>query len=254
MNILRRLLTPTIRPKRQTQAAPGLSAPIICTRDGQALPIFIKQSSRANRLRLRLARDAKSIIITAPKIMSEKKALAFAHQSLDWIEAQLNKAPKHIPFANGAILPINGINTRLEIALPRTRPQSQDGTIKIPCADINFDTKAKVILKKVAQKIAKSHMDRLTPYLTRQPSKLRITDTKSRWGSCSHDGVISLCWRLIFAPPEVFNYVIAHELAHLKEMNHSKAFWDEVKRICPDYKFHYKWLKTNGAKLHMYGA
>lgn len=78
---------------------------------------------------------------------------------------------------------------------------------------------------------------------------LRIKDQKTRWGSCSSKGNINLNWRLILAPQEVMDYVIIHELCHLKEMNHSKAFWDLVEAHCPDYKKQKQWLKENTARL-----
>ncbi len=248
MNILKRIFAPTPKPKIETLTA------VFILRDGREIPLIIKKSQQTTRLRLRLDRGGKAILITAPMAYSEKRAFLFANQSRDWIEMQIAKTPKGVHFENNTIVSINGVPTRLLIAPPRTRPAAQEGVLFIPSAAINFESKAKIILKKLAHEAAQNHLDKLLPLLARKPSKLRITDTKSRWGSCSHDGVISLCWRLILAPPEVFEYVIAHELAHLKEMNHSALFWAEVKRICPDYKVHYKWLKANGAALHMIGS
>lgn len=248
MNILKRIFAPTPKPKIET------STTTFILRDGREIPLIVKRSSRTRRLKLRLDRGGKAILITSPMAFGEKRAILFANQSIDWIETQMAKAPKGVRFENGAIFSINGTATRLQIAPPRTRPAAQEGVLFIPSAPINFESKAKIILKRLAHDAAQNHLDKLLPLLARKPSKLRITDTKSRWGSCSHDGVISLCWRLILAPPEVFEYVIAHELAHLKEMNHSALFWAEVKRICPEYKLHYKWLRANGAALHMVGS
>ncbi|MDB2415501.1 M48 family metallopeptidase, partial [Rickettsiales bacterium] len=79
-----------------------------------------------------------------------------------------------------------------------------------------------------------------------------IKDTKSRWGSCSSNGNLSFCWKLVLAPEEVFKYVIAHEVSHLKHMNHSPEFWKQVQSLMPNYKTHCKWLKLNGHNLHLY--
>ncbi len=81
-----------------------------------------------------------------------------------------------------------------------------------------------------------------------------IRDQSSRWGSCSTTGVLSYSWRLILAPPFVLEYLAAHEAAHLVEMNHSRAFWRQVERICPDFRRAKSWLDKNGADLHRYGA
>lgn len=82
-----------------------------------------------------------------------------------------------------------------------------------------------------------------------QAGQIRIKDQKTRWGSCSSKGNINLNWRLILAPEEVMDYVIIHELCHLKEMNHSKAFWELVEQICPDYREQKRWLKENAHQL-----
>jgi predicted metal-dependent hydrolase len=80
-----------------------------------------------------------------------------------------------------------------------------------------------------------------------------VRDQTSRWGSCSSTGVLSYSWRLILAPPFVLEYLAAHEAAHLVEMNHSRAFWRQVERICPDFKRAKAWLDAHGANLHRYG-
>lgn len=79
--------------------------------------------------------------------------------------------------------------------------------------------------------------------------KIRITSARTRWGSCSSMGNLNFTWRLVMAPPEVIDYVVVHELAHLRVNNHSKEFWKQVERIMPDYKQRLKWLKENGRKL-----
>ncbi len=79
--------------------------------------------------------------------------------------------------------------------------------------------------------------------------KITIKDTKSRWGSCSYQGNLNFCWRLILAPEEVLDYIVVHELCHRLEMNHSARFWAEVKRVLPEYEKSKEWLKENGLAL-----
>ena len=81
--------------------------------------------------------------------------------------------------------------------------------------------------------------------------KIRISSARTRWGSCSTKGTLSFTWRLVMAPLEVIDYVVVHELCHLKELNHSKVFWSQVGVILPDYKLRRKWLKDNGAVLRL---
>jgi len=80
-------------------------------------------------------------------------------------------------------------------------------------------------------------------------SRITIRDQKTRWGSCSAKGTLSFNWRLMLAPPAVLDYVVIHELCHLTHMDHSKAFWALVERVCPDYRTHRKWLKEHGQEL-----
>jgi predicted metal-dependent hydrolase len=148
------------------------------------------------------------------------------------------------------------VPTVLKLAKPRSKYRLEIGEVQVlhvPSSEINFKEKAKTALKKLALEAANQHLDGFSGKITRAPQRIKITDTKSRWGSCSSSGTISLCWRLVLADQNIFKYVIAHELAHLKEMNHSAAFWDEVTRFMPDYKMHRQWLKKNGAMLHSIG-
>jgi hypothetical protein len=81
--------------------------------------------------------------------------------------------------------------------------------------------------------------------------KIRISSARTRWGSCSAKKTLSFTWRLVMAPPEVIDYVVVHELCHLRELNHSPSFWAQVEAILPGYKSQRKWLKQNGGKLHL---
>jgi predicted metal-dependent hydrolase len=83
--------------------------------------------------------------------------------------------------------------------------------------------------------------------------RISIRDQSSRWGSCTAAGVLSYSWRLILSPPHVLEYLAAHEVAHLVEMNHSRRFWSVVTRICPDWERAKAWLNTQGTALHRYG-
>jgi predicted metal-dependent hydrolase len=86
------------------------------------------------------------------------------------------------------------------------------------------------------------------------PAGLTVKDTRSRWGSCTADGTLSFSWRVILAPPYVLDYLAAHEVAHLAEMNHSARFWALVRRCAPDYARGRAWLRRHGQTLHAYGA
>ena len=95
-------------------------------------------------------------------------------------------------------------------------------------------------------------VNRLSKQYQLKFSRIKITNAKTRWGSCSSNLILRFNWRLLFAPQEVLNYVIIHEMCHLVEMNHSKPFWDLVAKLCPEYKTAKLWLKENGSNLHRY--
>ena len=104
--------------------------------------------------------------------------------------------------------------------------------------------------KKEARRIFTERMDFFAKKHGFHYAKLKLSSAKRRWGSCSESGNINLTWRLVMTPPEIIDYVIVHELCHLREANHSKAFWAQVADILPDYKQRRKWLKENGREFH----
>lgn len=227
--------------------------------DGRVLEIDIKRHHAARRMKLRLGTCGTKVIVSMPPKMNERLAISFAKENIDWIKAQIFKQTLSQPFEIGSDIPVFGKKTILENIPPRTKGGLvKEGAglpqiLKVPSNPINFSTKTKVMLKKIAQDAMETHLKIIGPKIEKYPNEMKICDTKSRWGSCTSGGKISLCWRLVFAPPAVFQYVLAHEMAHLKEMNHSPKFWAEVARLMPDYKTHQKWLKQNGAMLHRIG-
>ena len=104
-------------------------------------------------------------------------------------------------------------------------------------------------LKERGQYVAERLIERYAPPLGAAPSGLRIKAQKTLWGSCGRRGVIHLNWRLIGAPPEVFEYIVVHELCHLRERNHAPPFWRLVRELMPDYERHKNWLRLNGSLL-----
>lgn len=108
-------------------------------------------------------------------------------------------------------------------------------------------------LREEARRVFAQRMARLAPFAVRAPAKLALSSARTRWGSCNAAGVIRLNWRLILAPEAVLDYVIAHELAHLRHMNHSAAFWLETERLCPAWRPARQWLKRQGEGLFTFG-
>jgi predicted metal-dependent hydrolase len=108
-------------------------------------------------------------------------------------------------------------------------------------------------LKREARRDIEAAVKRHAAAIGREPTKIRIGDAKTRWGSCNSRGSLTFSWRLILAPVYVLDYLAAHEVAHLKEMNHGPRFWNLVARLDPDYERAQTWLRQYGAELHAVG-
>ena len=121
-----------------------------------------------------------------------------------------------------------------------------------PADPARLGARLAAFLKLLARERLAAASDRHAAALGRPYAALTLRDTRSRWGSCTHDGRLMYSWRLILAPGDVLDYVAAHEVAHLAEMNHSRAFWDTVDRLKPGYGPARRWLRDNGSTLHRY--
>ncbi|MEL7205889.1 MAG: SprT family zinc-dependent metalloprotease, partial [Pseudomonadota bacterium] len=124
--------------------------------------------------------------------------------------------------------------------------------IEVPGSADRVGTRVATWLKLLARDRLIEASDRYAAELGRPYTRLSLRDTRSRWGSCSAQGRLMYSWRLILAPPEALDYVAAHEVAHLQEMNHSPAFWSIVADLCPDYETQRLWLRHEGTSLHRY--
>jgi predicted metal-dependent hydrolase len=124
-------------------------------------------------------------------------------------------------------------------------------TVLVPNDPTRVSARLVALLKVLAQDRLLAASDRYAMALGRPHIGISLRDTKSRWGSCSPEGKLMYSWRLIFAPPAVLEYVAAHEVAHLAEMNHGPRFWSTLKRLMPDYEVPMRWLKRHGQDLHL---
>ena len=133
--------------------------------------------------------------------------------------------------------------------------EGEDGAeLHVAGAPDHFARRVQDFLKTEALKDYRRHVAVHSAALGVKPGAIRLRDGKSRWGSCSSTGTLSFSWRLILAPPDVLDYLVAHEVAHLKEMNHGPRFWTHVALLCPHYKRHRQWLRSEGTRLWCYGS
>lgn len=223
--------------------------------DGSAVELKINKTGRSRKIRMRYIDN--QILVSCPVICPDNVAIDFANRNKDWLLKQIKRQAPKKPFEIGADIPIFGRKTILQIAKPRTKSElikvNNQQILIVPSMPENFKEKTKSALRRLASEAIDLQIKILTPQLKKHPTKIKVTDTKSRWGSCNSRGEISLSFRLIMAPFDVLNYVIIHELAHLEHMNHSHEFWQEVERLMPHYKNSRLWLKENGHILHAIG-
>ena len=211
--------------------------------------VILRRSSRARRLSLRVSRIDGRVTLTLPPRVSEREARRFVESKAEWIVRAQAEAVSPVQVAIGARLPIEG-KQRLIVAGEAKAPELGDETLAVGPG--NVGKIIRVWMMERARARANLLGDRLGDVLGRRPSKLTLRDPRSRWGSCTSDGGIMISWRLLLAPTDVFDYVVAHEVAHLREMNHSAAFWDTVRDLMPEYEAPRLWLRQEGPALHRY--
>ncbi|WP_324752817.1 SprT family zinc-dependent metalloprotease [Roseovarius sp. Pro17] len=212
------------------------------------IALTLRRSARARRISLRVSALDGRVTLTLPKGLPEREALDFARSKQDWLQGHLADRVPEVIVAPGADIPVEGRMLRLEAGTGRRVFPSGD-TLLVPGGQ---PARLQAWLRTLARERLVAASDRYAAALGRPYGRITLRDTRSRWGSCSSSAGLSYSWRLIMAPPDVLDYVAAHEVAHLEQMNHSPAFWALVAALMPDYQTHRKWLRQNGTGLHRY--
>ncbi|MCF1709212.1 M48 family metallopeptidase [Tabrizicola sp. J26] len=215
------------------------------------IEITLRRSARARRFSLRVSRLDGTVTLSLPPRAREAEALAFARAQEDWIRSALARMPKLDLVGHGSTIPVEGRMLRIEPATGRL-VRVYGESLLVPGEAAQAGTRTAAFLRTLARDRLTEASDRHAAALGRPFRRITLRDTRSRWGSCTVDGSLMYSWRLIMAPPEVLDYVAAHEVAHLAEMNHSDAFWAVVARLMPGYAQRRAWLKRQGQALHAY--
>ncbi|MEL6206064.1 MAG: SprT family zinc-dependent metalloprotease [Pseudomonadota bacterium] len=211
--------------------------------------VHVRQSARARRMSLRVSRLDGRVTLTVPRGIRLHPARAFATEKAAWIRAQLAGLPGREGVELGTLLPVEGREVGV-VSDARTAYRPDSGQITVSRRVRAVGPAVAGVLKAVARERLAQASDRYAASLGRRYTRLVLRDTRSRWGSCSSEGVLMYSWRLILAPPEVLEYVAAHEVAHLAEMNHGPRFWAEVARLYPGHAAERRWLRDQGETLH----
>ncbi len=213
--------------------------------------IIVRRSHRARQLSLRVSQLDGRVTITLPRRTPLREARVFASEKERWIRKALADRPDMVRPEIGAAVLLEGREVMI-IAGSGRAARYLDGVISVPENPDRVPFRVAALFKIMAADRLRQASEKYAAALGIKFGKISIRDTRSRWGSCSSQGNLMYSWRLIMAPPEVLDYVAAHEVAHLVEMNHSAQYWRVVAKICPDYKPKRAWLRENGQKLHSY--
>jgi len=223
--------------------------------------LHLETSARAKRIQIRVdGRTGKAKLIV-PTNESREKAIEFAKTKESWLQKQSDKSPESVPFTNGMILPFKGIDHRV-INTPGRRG--------IAIMNLNEDTMPEILVPGLPEHLPRRLVDWLknnakadmterskekSERIKAKISRVQVRDTVSRWGSCSSKGGLSYSWRLILTPDYVRDYMAAHEVAHLKHMNHGARFWALCEELCDlqETQVSELYLKQNARQLFAYG-
>ena len=227
--------------------------------DGSIYPVRLRRHRQARRYTLRIQTATREVILTIPPRGSLNNAREFAQKHGGWIAARLGRLPEAAPFADGVVVPLRGVPRRI------THRHRVRGTVWTEAGDDgeqllcvagqapHIDRRVGDFLRREAKRDLEAASLRFAGELGLNVQRVTVRDQSSRWGSCSTTGMLSFSWRLILAPSHVLDYLAAHEVAHLVEMNHSAKFWQLVQRLCPGHECAKAWLDVHGADLHRYG-
>ena len=223
--------------------------------DGRTFPIAILRRPTARRLTLRVSSATGAVILTLPTRSSLASAQKFAQAHGGWIAARLARIPERVPFEPGATIPLRGVPHALVHREGRgtVEVDPQAATVTVPGEAPHVPRRMREFLQREARRDLSQAIATYSDRLGRRPAGLTLRDTRSRWGSCTAKGELNFSWRLILAPPIVLDYLVAHEMAHLREMNHSSHFWALAHELCPNVDAAEAWLKRHGSELHRYG-
>lgn len=222
--------------------------------------VRLNRHRRARRFTLRIHASTREVVLTMPPRGSLEEAKAFAEKHGGWIAARLGRLPEVVPFAHGTIVPLRNVPHRIvhrrgARGTVWTEIDDRDRHLLCVAGEEPFIARrVHDFLKREARRDLEAACRRYATKLGVNFRRIAVRDQSSRWGSCSTTGVLSFSWRLILAPPYVLDYLAAHEVAHLVELNHSPRFWRLVARICPSFKRAKTWLDIHGPDLHRYGA
>lgn len=222
---------------------------------GRPVPLTVRHSERATRITLRIEPGGRGLKMTVPHGLPERELSAFMKRHHGWLEQKLFDYPDDTrPLPGGTIL-IMGRTHRIEHTgklrgLTQIVEQDGEAIIRVSGLEDHVGRRIADHLKNLARQEIERLVQHHAGRIGKTYGDVTLKDTRSRWGSCSTAGNLNFSWRIAMAPPEVIDYLAAHEVAHLKEMNHGPKFWALCEKLCPGTEQARSWLKKHGSELH----
>ena len=216
---------------------------------GQAT-IHWRRNPRARRITLRIDARQGHVVVTLPMRAARSAGMALLHANADWVSTHLNALPDPAPFADGASVTIDGAPHPI-----RHVPGGRGGAW-IEAGVLHVTGEADFLARRVGDFLRAEARRRFSAQALAKAAgeglavrRVTVKDTRTRWGSCSADGALMFCWRLLMAPSYVQDYVVGHEVAHLRHMNHAPAFWALCDALSPHRVAATRWLGEEGVRL-----
>lgn len=220
--------------------------------DGRDVPLAVREHPTARRMVMRVSPCGGILKVTVPKRTGSQALLSFLDRHRGWAQERLSAAASLV-VGDGALLPFRGENILLRHhggRQTRLMTDEERALLLVGGAPEHFSRRVRDFLMREARGDLQAAVERHAATIGIRPAALSLKDTRSRWGSCTADRKLAFSWRIVMAPPQVLDYLAAHEVAHLKEMNHGPAFWALCRELCPAMDEGRDWLKRHGAGLH----
>lgn len=243
-----------LAPMSQTPAAETMALPDAEAAEGLPCPIRWRRSRRARRVSLRIDARAGEVVVTLPPRAARRAGVALLVAHAAWVRERLAALAPPIRLEEGAELPLGGLVHVVRRAGPEAASATapvwlMPGAIVVAGPAEAVPGRLATFLKVEAGRRIRTLVAGHAAALGLRPRAVRLKDTRSRWGSCAPDGTLAFSWRLVMAPDWVLDYVVAHEVAHLRELNHSDRFWGHVAQLTPHRDAAVAWLKAHGPGL-----
>ncbi|CAD7049331.1 M48 family peptidase [Pseudorhizobium endolithicum] len=222
----------------------------------RAMPLTIRENPRSTRITLRIEPGARGLSLTVPVGLRRAEIDEFLDRHQGWLLTRLARFPQASPLiGHGSSLMLRGVLHQVEHTgglrgVTEAVVAEGRAVLRVSGMPEHAGRRIAAFLKKEARRDLEAAVLVHARHVRKPVKTISMKDTRSRWGSCSWDGNLSFSWRIVMAPPFVIDYLAAHEVAHLDQMNHGPEFWGLCRRLCPRTDEAKAWLKRHGSQLH----